>query len=259
MAYVNAYSSPTYRWDLPCTRLRKEYPVRKQMKKQKHILIVEDDNDINGLLCNMMKKHGYIPQPAFSGTEALLYVERQEWDMILLDLMLPGMNGEEILEKIREDSHVPILVISAKGEQRTKINSLRAGADDFITKPFDIEEVMARIDTHLRRATIMKEIAKKSQLTYKDVTIDTNTKLVTINGEEVPLTAREYAILELLISFPKKIFSKANVYEAVWGEEYLGDDNIVNVHMSHVRSKLAKINREEEYIETIWGMGYRLK
>jgi len=117
------------------------------MEKQVHILIVEDDNDISGLLCNMMKKSGYVPQPAFSGTEAILYVEKKKWDMVLLDLM--GMDGEEVLRKIREHHHVPVLIIFAKGEQQTKINGLRAGADHFITKPFDIEEVMARIDAHI--------------------------------------------------------------------------------------------------------------
>ncbi|QYF84441.1 response regulator transcription factor [Brevibacterium sp. PAMC21349] len=143
------------------------------MEKQVHILIVEDDNDISGLLCNMMKKSGYVPQPAFSGTEAILYVEKKKWDMVLLDLMLPGMDGEEFLRKIREHHHVPVLIISAKGEQQTKINGLRAGADDFITKPFDIEEVMARIDAHLRRSSTMKRIEEKNQLTYRGITVDT--------------------------------------------------------------------------------------
>jgi DNA-binding response OmpR family regulator len=229
------------------------------MEKQVHILIVEDDNDISGLLCNMMKKSGYVPQPAFSGTEAILYVEKKKWDMVLLDLMLPGMDGEEVLRKIREHHHVPVLIISAKGEQQTKINGLRAGADDFITKPFDIEEVMARIDAHLRRSLTMKRIEEKNQLTYRGITVDTDTKVVIVNDLKVILTAREYAILELLISYPQKIFSKANVFEAVWGDDYFRDENTVNVHMSNLRSKLAKASPNEEYIETIWGMGYRLK
>lgn len=229
------------------------------MEKQVHILIVEDDNDISGLLCNMMKKSGYVPQPAFSGTEAILYVEKKKWDMVLLDLMLPGMDGEEVLRKIREHHHVPVLIISAKGEQQTKINGLRAGADDFITKPFDIEEVLARIDAHLRRSSTLKRIEEKNQLTYRGIIVDTDTKIVIVNDLKVILTAREYAILELLISYPQKIFSKANVFEAVWGDDYLRDENTVNVHMSNLRSKLAKASPNEEYIETIWGMGYRLK
>jgi DNA-binding response OmpR family regulator len=229
------------------------------MDKEINILVVEDDNDISQLLCSIIKRSGYVPQPAFSGTEAMIYLERQEWDMILLDLMLPGMSGEEVLAKISEQSSVPVLIISAKLEQQTKIEALRTGADDYITKPFDIEEVAARIDSHLRRYIRSMDSLKRIELKYKDICIDTEAKAVKVNGEEVALTAREYAILVLLLSSPKKVFTKANVFEAVWNEVYYGDDNTINVHMSNLRNKLAKANPTEEYIETIWGMGYRLK
>ncbi|WP_419960694.1 response regulator transcription factor [Psychrobacillus sp. BM2] len=229
------------------------------MEKQIHILVVEDDNDINELLCNIIRKSGYIPQPAYSGTEAMLYIKNREWDMLLLDLMLPGMTGEEILENISERMTCPIIIISARLEQQTKIDALRTGADDYITKPFDIGEVSARIDSHLRRYQKMGNISKKKELRYKDLTIDTEAKLVQVNNKILTLTAREYAILNLLLSSPKKIFTKANVFESVWKEEFHGDDNTINVHISNVRNKLAKANPNEEYIETIWGMGYRLK
>ncbi|MED3572561.1 response regulator transcription factor [Cytobacillus praedii] len=229
------------------------------MDKEINILVVEDDNDISQLLCSIIKRSGYFPQPAFSGTEAMIYLERQEWDMILLDLMLPGMSGEEILANISEQSSVPVLIISAKLEQQTKIEALRTGADDYITKPFDIEEVAARIDSHLRRYKRSMDSLKMIELKYKDICIDTEAKAVRVNGRVVALTAREYAILVLLLSSPKKVFTKANVFEAVWNEVYYGDDNTINVHMSNLRNKLAKANPHEEYIETIWGMGYRLK
>lgn len=225
-----------------------------------NILVVEDDNEINQLLCEIIIGMGYDPQPAYSGTEALLYMARdQEWSMMLLDLMLPGLSGEEILRQLGDDRQLPVIIISAKGEQQTKVSSLRLGADDFITKPFDIEEVSARIDAHLRR--YRRSVAKDSvrQMTYKGIHLNSDTKAVSVNGSELILTAREFALLELFMSYPKKIFSKANLFETVWGEAYLGDDNMINVYISHIRKKLAQANPEEEYIETIWGMGYRLK
>lgn len=228
------------------------------MNQKVNILVVEDDNDINRLLCQIVRKSEYHAQPAYSGTEAMLYLEQQLWDLVLLDLMLPGMTGEEILEKIVEKSSIPVIIISAKNEQHTKISSLRIGADDFISKPFDVEEVSARIESVLRRYKRSNEMPKQV-LTYKDIEIDLDAKTVFVNNKHISLTVREYAILELLMSSPKKIFSKSNVFESVWKEPFYGDDNTINVHMSNLRSKLANANRGEEYIETIWGMGYRMK
>ncbi|MFC5465161.1 response regulator transcription factor [Lederbergia graminis] len=228
------------------------------MNQNANILVVEDDNDINRLLCQIVRKSEYHAQPAYSGTEAMLYLEQQHWDLVLLDLMLPGMTGEEILEKIVEKSSIPVIIISAKNEQHTKISSLRIGADDFISKPFDVEEVSARIESVLRRYKRSNEMPKQV-LTYKDIEIDLDAKTVFVNNKHISLTVREYAILELLMSSPKKIFSKSNVFESVWKEPFYGDDNTINVHMSNLRSKLANANRGEEYIETIWGMGYRMK
>ncbi|MEH7460424.1 response regulator transcription factor [Bacillus sp. JJ1127] len=229
------------------------------MTKKTHILVVEDDNDINQLLCNIIKKNGYSPQPAFSGTEAVIYIEKQDWQLILLDLMLPGMDGERILEKISDTKQTPVIIISAKGELQTKISALRGGADDFITKPFDIEEVSARIESHLRRYNRLKEPIFTNRLQYKDIHLDMDTKAVYVNHSLLSLTAKEYAILELLMSYPKKVFTKMNLFENVWGENFLGDDNAINVHLSHLRKKLTEANPDGDYIETIWGMGYRLK
>lgn len=229
------------------------------MNKPIHILVAEDDNDISRLLCNIIKKSGYIPQPAFSGTEALLYLEQRKWSMLLLDLMLPGMSGEELLGRIGGDGDLPVIIISAKGEPQTKVSVLRGGASDYITKPFDIEEVSARIDTQLRLYERIGQPAMSSMLAHKGLELDRDVMKAWADGAELALTAREFELLSLLLSAPKKVFTKANLYEQVWGEAFYGDDNIINVHMSHLRSKLAKASPQSEFIETVWGMGYRLK
>lgn len=221
-----------------------------------HILVVEDDEDINRLLCEIVTHAGYNGQPAYSGTEALLYFEQRTWDVILLDLMLPGKSGEELLTLFREASDAAMLIISAKEEQLIKVNMLRSGADDYITKPFDTEEVAARIEAQLRRYERMRP---KKEYVHKDIILNEETKQVTVSGKRVILTAREYHMLKLFLTWPDKLFTKENIFETVWGETYYGNDNTVNVHMSHLRSKLAQANPNEEYLETVWGMGYRLK
>lgn len=222
-----------------------------------NILVVEDDDDINQLLTRIIRNDGYSVQPAYSGTEAILYTEQQSWDLILLDLMLPGMSGEEVLKKVSENTGTPVIIISAKGETQTKIESLKSGADDFITKPFDIEEVSARIESVLRR--YRRSDSKIKQLAHKDITVDLNSKSVEVTGELLMLTAREYKILVTLMSEPKKVFSKANIFESVWDEAFHDDDNTVNVHMSNLRAKLGEANPDETYIETVWGLGYKMK
>ncbi|RTR33118.1 response regulator transcription factor [Robertmurraya yapensis] len=229
------------------------------MVEQIKILVVEDDNDINQLLCNIIRNSGYVPQAAFSGTEAMLYLEKEEWDLVLLDLMLPGMSGEEVLATIAATNSTPVIIISAKLDQQTKVGMIRTGADDYITKPFDIEEVSARIDSHLRRYQRINKLPSMKKLTFKDIEIDLEAKTVSAQGKELSFTAREYEILVLLLSSPKKVFTKKNLFESVWEEPFYGDDNTMNVHISNIRSKLALVNPNEKYIETIWGMGYRLK
>ncbi|WP_217596396.1 response regulator transcription factor [Cohnella sp. GbtcB17] len=232
------------------------------MAESHHILVVEDDDDINRLLCSVIRSNGHVPQPAYSGTEAELYLGQREWSMVLLDLMLPGKRGEALLEEIGERYGYPVIVISAKGEQQSKIAALKAGADDYMTKPFDIEEVAARMDSVLRRHRRWPQTQADGPalLRHKDLTVDPEAKTVFAGDVQLTLTAREYDILALLLSSPKKLFAKANLFESVWGEEYFGGgENVVNVHMSNLRNKLAKANPAEEYIETIWGMGYRLK
>lgn len=230
------------------------------MVEKANILIVEDDNHINNMLANLLLKNGYNVKQAYSGTEAKLYLQLDEFHLILLDLMLPGVNGEELLAEIRRTKQMPIIIITAKLDRQVKVDLLRSGADDYITKPFDLEEVSARVYSNIRRyLEFNNEQSAVDNLVYKDIVMNKDTKEVLVNCTAVILTAREFAILELLLSHPKKVFTKANLFESVWREDYLGDDNTVNVHISNLRNKLAKANPQDEYIETIWGMGYKLK
>lgn len=230
------------------------------MKEQIKVLIVEDDNSINNLVAALMKKSGYEVVQAFSGTEAMIYIQSSNFHLVLMDLMLPGMSGEELIKNIRKTKTMPVMVVSAKLDKEVKLQLFKLGADDYITKPFDIEELSARIEANIRRYIEFSNNNSVEQiLTYKDITLNKETKEVKINDINLNLTAREYNILELLLTHPKKVFSKSNIFESVWEEEYLCDENTVNVHMSNLRNKLQKANPKEEYIETIWGMGYKLK
>ncbi|QAA33418.1 response regulator transcription factor [Clostridium manihotivorum] len=230
------------------------------MKEDINILVVEDDNSINNLIAKVMRKNHYNVVQAYSGTEALLYIDREKFQMIILDLMLPGLSGEELIEKIRENETMPIIIVSAKIDKESKLKLFKLGADDYITKPFDVEELSVRVEANLRRYISFSSSEKSNdRLVFKDIILDRDTKEVEVNGKNIILTAREFNILELLLTHPKKVFSKANIFESVWEDEYLCDDNTINVHMSNLRNKLQKANPSEEYIETIWGMGYKLK
>jgi DNA-binding response OmpR family regulator len=230
------------------------------MENRVKILIVEDDLDINNLLFEIVKKEGYEVRQAFSGTEAKMCLEYEKYNLILLDLMLPGMTGEELVVHIREKSTCPIIVASAKMNQNTKVEVLNSGADDFISKPFDTVEVMARINAQLRRYMVFSENKEADRiLEYKNLKLDLNEVKVMIEDKEIQLTAREFKILELLMSHPKKVFTRDNIFQHVWNDEFLGDDNTVNVHISNLRSKLAKVDSKTEYIQTVWGIGFKMQ
>lgn len=228
------------------------------MKSQINILVVEDDEDINDLLCNILGRNLYNVQSAYSGTEAKLRIEHNDYDLLLLDLMLPGESGENLIKEIRKEKYMPIIVISAKIDPEEKINTLNLGADDFITKPFDIEEALARVSAQLRRYTKFSLHKDNNKIKHKNVELDKESRQVFIHDKEVSLTAREFDILELLISNKNKVFTRENLFESIWRDEFLGDYNTVNVHISNLRNKLAKLDKEE-YIQTVWGIGFKLK
>ncbi|MDE6280376.1 MAG: response regulator transcription factor [Oscillospiraceae bacterium] len=221
-----------------------------------NILVVEDDVDINRLLCTILEGAGYTCRAAFSGSEALLWAEKYDYDLILLDLMLPGVTGEELIARIRRGRTMPIIVASAKVGVSDRVNVLKLGADDFIPKPFDNAEVLARVEAQLRRSRQFAS-PKADMLSAGSLVLDKDSHTVTVNGEELSLTGREFDILALLMENPRRAFSRAQIYETVWGEDFIGDDNTVNVHVSNLRSKLAKIDPERTYIKTVWGIGFK--
>lgn len=221
-----------------------------------NILVIEDNKDVNNMLSEELMDSGYKVKSIYTGTDGIKEVKENNYDLILLDIMLPYKSGDEILKEIRTFSDIPVIIISAKDMVGTKIDLLRIGADDYITKPFDLGEVVARVESNLRRMS--RQIQGSNKFTYKDLTLDDNRKQVMVNNVELELTAKEYMLLEILIKNSGKVFSKSNLYESIWKEEYLGDDNTVKIHISNLRNKLKKINHDENYIETVWGLGYRL-
>lgn len=222
------------------------------------ILIVEDNVDINRLLVQMLQSQ-YEIFTAFSGSEAQLCLEKEIPDLILLDLMLPGLSGEELLACIRDEKRldIPVLVLSAKSDIDNKVQLLKQGADDYITKPFDPEEVIARIEVALRRVNQVQLLPR--QYTYKNLTLFEEYRKIILKEVELLLTAHEYAILALLIQNPQKVYSRELLYAQVWGGGYYGENNTVNVHVSNLRRKLSAIDPETEYIQTVYGIGFKLQ
>ena len=221
------------------------------------ILIIADSADINALLAETLLSAGYETESAFEGISGQKAALSGRHDLIITDIMLPYISGDEILRKLRERSNIPVIVISAKDTVSTKIDLLKMGADDYITKPFDLGEVVARVENALRRSGGFAS-SQTIQLRYKDIELDCSDMRVTVGGREVKCTAKETQILEMLLRNPDKVFTKANIYESVWHEDYLGDDNAVKTHISNLRSKLEKLSPGNQYIETVWGLGYRL-
>ena len=218
------------------------------------IVVIEDDAMINNLLCKVLSDNGFETDSALDGVEGLSKALDKEYEMILLDLMLPKKTGEEVLAELRKTKNTPAIVLSAKNEVINRIELLRLGADDYISKPFDVDEVILRIEAVLRRTG---EAKGSNQLKYKNLTLDTESKRIFIGEEELTCTTMEYGILELMLNNPNKVFSKRNIFESITGDEYLSDDNTMNVHMSNLRKKIAKVT-DEPYIDTVYGMGYRL-
>ncbi len=219
------------------------------------ILIVEDDININGLLKEALHREGYEADSAFSGTEAQMLLSVNSYALVLLDLMLPGIAGEEVLAGIRAKGSCPVIVLTAKDGMDEKISLLKGGADDYITKPFEIKEVLARIQVQLRHRNREPECG---QLSCRDLTLDRKSFEVRVSGKLLQkITRQEFAILELLLRHPRQVFSKEDIFEYAWDEPYMGETKTLDVHISNIRKKLKEVT-EEEYIETVWGIGYRL-
>lgn len=215
------------------------------------ILIVEDNIDIHNFIKEVLEKKKYKVLDAYSGTEALMLIEKEDINLILLDLMLPGLNGEEIIKKIK---NIPIIVISAKISPEDKVNVLLSGANDYITKPFNKEELLARIAVQLR-INENKNINK--ELKYKDMFLNEENHTLYINNEQIYLTKTEYAILKQLLLNPKQVITKTRLIELINIDTLDGDENSLKVHISNIRRKIRNVT-EDEYIESVWGIGYKM-
>lgn len=224
------------------------------------ILVIEDDPDINKLLCRYLEREGYQTVAAFSGTEARLQLKLDTFDLIMLDLMLPGVSGEELICEIHNSLPLPIIVISAKTALEDKVNALKSGADDYMTKPFDREEVLARVEALLRRnrmGSIQATQKEEKCYTIKQLTLKPASREVLVNGNLITLTAYEFDILQLLLQYPEKVFTKDQLYQDIWKTGYYGEDNTINVHISNIRKKIKEYD-DDSYIKTVWGIGFKI-
>lgn len=218
------------------------------------ILLVDDEPLIVKGLKFSLEQEGYAIVPAYDGEEALTLFNAQNFDLVLLDVMLPGIDGLELCRYIREKSQVPIIMLTAKGEDMDKILGLEYGADDYITKPFNVLEVKARIKTILRRT--VKPAEGESVVRVKEMLMDFNKRKVFIRGKEIPLTVKEFEILHLLISNPGMVYKRDDLLETIWKNDYNGDPRTVDVHIRRLRKKIEENPEEPEYVYTKWGVGY---
>lgn len=220
----------------------------------KTILVIEDDTDINNMLCKLLSLNGFNTKSAFSGTEGILLHDKNV-SLIILDLMLPGKNGEDIIKELKNKNDVPIIVTSAIHDVDKKLDLFKLGVDDYITKPFDNEELIARINVQLRH---IKNKGIENILKYKDIEMNLNDYKVICNNKEISLTKNEFEILKVLMENQNHVVTKSTLFDIVWNNEDSADDNTLNVHISKLRNKIRSITNDD-YIETVWSIGYRLK
>ena len=226
-----------------------------------NILICDDQPDIVNALKIYLTPEGYHLFEAYNGKEALEIVKNNDIHLILLDIMMPGLDGIAATAKIREFSNVPIILLTARSETEDKVLGLNVGADDYITKPFAPVEVLARVRSQLRRYSRLGSRPEETpgELTLGGISLDDRTKSVTVDGEPVALTPTEYAILQLLMKNPGKVFSTKVLYESVWREAALGSEGAVAVHIRHLREKIEINPSEPRYLKVVWGQGYKLE
>lgn len=220
------------------------------------VLIVDDEKLIVKGIRFSLEKDDYEVDTAYDGGEALEKAKENAYDVILLDLMLPVMNGMDVCRQIREFSDVPIIMLTAKGEDMDKILGLEYGADDYITKPFNILEVKARIKAILRRTRAAKKNVEENVIVNGDVRIDKDNRRVQICGREINLTGKEFELLEFLVANPGKVYGRAKLLQLIWGKDYPGDERTVDVHVRRLREKIEPNPSEPRYVQTKWGVGY---
>ncbi len=228
------------------------------------ILLVEDDAEISEMLKNYLETERYEVACALDGQQACAMFDAASYDLVLLDLMIPKVSGMGVMQHIRQNSFVPIIILSAKDSESDKMLGLGLGADDYITKPFSVVEVTARIKAALRRtiqydnAAVEMSARASSILTVGELTMNLSDYTVKKGEETIDLTAKEFEILKLLMQNPKKVYTKEQLYSLVWQDAYCGDENAVNVHISRLRGKIEEDPRNPGYVLTVWGIGYKL-
>ena len=223
----------------------------------KKVLVVDDEKLIVKGIRFSLEQDGMEVDCAYDGEEALEMVQAKEYDIVLLDIMLPKLTGLEVCQQIREFSTVPVVMLTAKGDDMDKILGLEYGADDYITKPFNILEVKARTKAIIRRTTPKENVQNKSQVIEAgNLVLDCESRRVNVDGKEINLTAKEFDVLELLVQNPQKVYSRENLLNIVWGYEYLGDVRTVDVHIRRLREKIEANPSEPKYVHTKWGVGY---
>lgn len=226
----------------------------------KKILIIEDDVEINNLIKDFFILKNIEVVQAFSGTEALICVEENDFDCLILDLMLPRIDGEAILEVVKSKLEIPIIVVSAKDKDESRILSLKLGADDFLQKPFNLEELYLKVDKNIEmyHRLKIKDIDYQDVISYGNISMSFITREVTVNNQNLHLTSKEFDMLALLIKSPNHVFTRENLFYEVWGEEFCIDTNTVSVHISNLRKKLKEIDKKSPQIETVWGIGFKM-
>ena len=224
----------------------------------KNVLIIEDDRNIAELERDYLKLNGYRAEVVDDGALGLQKAVSGAYDVIIVDLMLPNKDGYEIIKEVRKKLEIPVIVVSARSEDIDKIRGLDYGADDYLTKPFSPAELTARIKSHIRRYERLKgENASSEVISHKGMEINTAAHKVFINGREVQMTAKEYELLVFLASNPNIVFTKGHIFDTIWGDDYYGDTATVAVHVQKIRKKIEKDPGNPEFIETLWGTGYR--
>ncbi|MGI5929386.1 response regulator transcription factor [Pseudoflavonifractor sp.] len=226
-----------------------------------NILICDDDKDIVSALDIYLTSEGYKTFKAYDGLEALKIVDREDIQLVLLDVMMPGLDGIRTTAKLRESKNIPIILLTAKSEDSDKILGLNIGADDYITKPFNPIEVIARVKSQLRRYTTLggRERTEDNVIRNGGIAMDDGAKSVTVDGESVSLTPIEYNILKLLLKSPGRVYSTSQIYEQVWNDPSLGSENTVAVHIRHLREKIEIDPANPRYIKVVWGLGYKME
>ncbi|MEK4566425.1 response regulator transcription factor [Alkalihalobacillus sp. FSL R5-0424] len=224
------------------------------------ILLVEDDRAISDMVRTYLVNEGFRVNTAFTGTEAVMKMRQESYDLVLLDLMLPELNGMDVLQQLREKSYTPVIIMSAKDGDADKALGLGFGADDYVTKPFSMIELVARVKAVIRRSTTYQESDEQtpSVLRVHELEMDLDGLVVRKNGDEISLTSKEWKILKLLLENQKRVLTKEQIYQAVWDDHYYGDEHVINVHVSRLREKIEDDLAKPAYIKTVWGIGYKL-